>query len=165
MQLQELGYAIRQARLARQITQAQLAQAAGLSRTTLNRFENGLAGDLGVRKILALLDQLDLILSLQPGTRLRRRNFVKMACVTASVSLKNPLTEDELTRALLTGKLAPNRRSHLHALLDGAPPSLLKGLFDQVSQWTKPGKLEKSLRKLAHEVHASRPIEQWLKTD
>lgn len=165
MDLQELGHAIRQARLAREITQAQLAQAASLSRTTLNQLENGLASDLGVRKILALLDQLGLTLSLQPRIRIRRRNFVKMACVTASVSLKNPLSEDELTRALLTGKLAPNRHSHLHALLDGAPASLLRGLFEQVSQWTRPGKLERNLRKLAREVQALRPIEQWLKTD
>lgn len=164
MDLRELGQAIRQARMARLITQARLAQAAGLSRDMLNKLENGLANDLGMRKILSLLDPLDLTLSLQPKARIRRRNFVKMACVTASVSFRNPLTERELTRALLTGKVSPNRHAHLHTLLDEAPASLLTGLFQQVSQWTAPGKLERNLRRLARDVQALRPIEQWLKT-
>lgn len=165
MRLQELGHAIRQARQAGAITQAELARSAGVSRTTLNQLENGLTKDLGVRKILILLDRVGLSLWIQPGAKSRGRDFVKMACATAGVSFKTPLAEDELTRALLTGKIGPNRHAHLRTLLDEAPPSLLKGLFEQVSQWTRPGKLEKNLRKLAHDVQASRPIDRWLKTD
>ena len=65
MRINELGHEIRQARLTRGLTQAQLASAAGLSRETLNLLESGLVRDLGVRKVLAVLEQLGLSLNVQ----------------------------------------------------------------------------------------------------
>ena len=61
MKLEEIGHEIRRARLARGLTQAQLASAAKLTRTTLNQFENGVIKDLGIRKVEALLDQLSVV--------------------------------------------------------------------------------------------------------
>lgn len=164
MRLQELGYEIRRARLELGLTQAQLAKAAGLSRTTLNQFENGLFPDLGVRKVLAILEKLALDLSVQPVPQTRRPDFIRMACTTANVSYKIALTEDELIRTLLTGKLAASKRPHLRALLDEAAPELLRGLVGEASKWTKPGRVEKNLQKIAHDIGATRRIANWLKT-
>ena len=164
MRLQELGYEIRRARLERGLTQAQLATAAGLSRTTLNQLENGLFPDLGVKKVLAILEPLGLDLSVQPVPETRRPDFVRMACSTANVSYKIALTEDELIRALLTGKLAAGKRPHLRALLDEAAPELLRGLVGEANKWTKPGRVEKNLEQIAHDIGATRRIANWLKT-
>ena len=76
MRFQELGYEIRQGRLARGMTQAALAEAAGISRTTLNQLENGLSPDLGVRKVQAILDKLGLELAIQPAKPKVRPDFV-----------------------------------------------------------------------------------------
>lgn len=163
MRLQELGYEIRRARLERGLTQAQLATAARLSRTTLNQLENGLFPDLGVRKVVAILETLGLDLSVQPAPETRRPNFIRMACSTANASYKITLTEDELIHALLTGKLAADKRPHLRTLLDEAAPELLRGLVGEASKWTRPGRVEKNLEKIAHDIGATRRIANWLK--
>ncbi len=79
----------------------------------------------------------------------RGPDFVRMACISASVSFRERLTEDELVRALLSGKVPRNRRPHLRSLLEEAPDTLLKGLLEQVDERTKPGKVEKNLLKIA----------------
>ena len=79
----------------------------------------------------------------------RGPDFVRMACTSASVSFRELLTEDELVRALVTGKVPRNRRPHLRSLLEEAPDALLKGLLGQLGGQTKPGKVEKNLMKIA----------------
>ena len=158
MRLQELGYEIRRARLASGLTQAQLASAAGLTRTTLNQLENGVFPDLGVRKVQAILEKLGLALSIQPAGKRHRPDFIRMACTTANVSYKSALTEDELIQALLTGKIPPRRRPHLRTLLDEATPAQLVGLVSEVSQWAKPGRVEKNISKIAAEIGSTAKI-------
>lgn len=164
MRLQALGYRIREARVGRGQTQAQLAAAAGVSRTTLNQLENGLFPDLGVKKLQAILVQLELELSLQPVQKTGTPDFIQMACTTASVSYRTALTEDELIRALLTGKVPAGRRPHFGTLLDESNPELLRGLVELVSRWTKPGRVEKNLWKIAQDIKPRRRIDEWLKT-
>ena len=87
-----------------------------------------------------------------------------MACTTASVSYKTPLSESELIRALLTGKVPPNRRPHFRTLLDEASPALMKGLIVEAGKWAEPGRLEKNLAGIARAVGSSRRMGDWLKT-
>ena len=162
MRIQELGSEIRRARKARGLTQAQLANVTGLSRETLNLLESGLVRDLGIRKVLAVIDHLGLSVTLQQGVRPRRPDYVRMACTSANVSVKTALTEDELIHALVTGKVPAKRAPHLRTLLEEAPAALLQGLAGEAAGWTKPGKLERNLRKLASELGVSRSVEGWL---
>jgi len=162
MRLQELGYQIRRARIARGMTQARLAAEAGLSRTTLNQLENGLFPDLGVRKVQAILARLGLALAIEQAKP--RQDFIRMACTTASVSYKKALTEDELVQALLTAKLPPGKGPHFRTLLDEATPALLRGLVDEAGQWTKPGRVERNLARIGREIGSTRRMEDWLRT-
>jgi len=69
--LKELGRQIALARREQGHTQSQLAEIAGLSRQTISALERGDLTDLGLRKVLRLLDVLDLDLVLrQAGHRL-----------------------------------------------------------------------------------------------
>jgi transcriptional regulator with XRE-family HTH domain len=163
MRLQEIGYEIRRARIGRGLTQATLAKTAGLSRVTLNQLETGVFPDLGAKKLQALLEALDLTLAIQPAKRARPSDYVRVAATTASVSFKQPLGEDELILALLTGKVPPGKRPHFRLLFDEAAPSLMRGLIAEVSRWSKPGRVEKNLRKLAHDIGTTERIEEWLK--
>ena len=167
MRIQDLGAEIRAARLARGLTQARLAAEAGVSRKTLNLLENGRAGDLGVRKVLAVLDKLGVQLRADSGQehgRPRKPDYVRMASTSASVSYRTVLTEEELIHALLTGKVPPGREAHIRTLLEEAPRALLAGLAAEAARWTRPGKLERNLARLAREVEASRKVEEWLKS-
>src|SRR5262249_23833115 len=136
MRIQDLAQDIRRARVARGWTQAKLAEQAGVSRVTLSLLENGRLPDLGVRKVLAVLDSLGLDVSVEPDGHPRRRDYVRMACTTASVSFKSSLTEDELINALVTGKVPTRRSAHIRVLLDEAPPALLNGLIAEAARWT-----------------------------
>ena len=163
MRLQELGYEIRRARSARGLTQAQLAQEAGLSRTTLNQLENGFFPDLGVKKVQAILDRLGLDLTVGQAHKTRRPDFISMACTTSSVSYREALTPDELVHALLSGRVPRSRRPHLRTLLEEAPRPLLEGLVHQVGKWAKPGKVAGNVEKIATELGVSQRTWNWLK--
>jgi transcriptional regulator with XRE-family HTH domain len=152
MKLEEIGHEIRRSRLARGLTQAQLASAARLTRTTLNQLENGLIPDLGIRKVAALLDQLGLALEVEKPIESKRPDFLRLASTAASVSFKTALTDRELLRALLSGRVPAERRPHLRTLLEESPRALLRGLIQQVSRWTQPGKLERNLNRIAAAV-------------
>jgi transcriptional regulator with XRE-family HTH domain len=162
MRTHELGQAIRNARKARNLTQAGLAATAGLSRETLNLLESGLVRDLGIRKVLAVLEALGLDLSVEP--RPRRPDYLRMACTSANVSFKSALTEDELVHAIVTGKVPKGKAAHLRVLFDEAPLKMLKGLAEEANNWANPGKLQRNLEQLAHRSGASRKIEEWLTT-
>ncbi len=162
MRLQELGYTIRKARLARGQTQADLAHAAGVSRTTMNLLENGLFPDLGVRKAQAILDHLGLELHVQ-AVRRRRADYVLMARTVANGSFRAKLSEAELARALLTGRIAPRHRPHLRALLAEAPLAVLKGLVHEVGRWAQPGRVAENMRRLSEALGTARRTRTWLK--
>jgi transcriptional regulator with XRE-family HTH domain len=152
MRLEEIGSQIRQARQSRHWTQAQLAAAAHVTRTTLNQLENGVVGDLGIRKIQTLLDQLGLAIAVVPKPEHAPPSFLTMAATTASISTKTRLTEQELLKALLSGKVPPGRRVHLRTLLSESRPKILEGLVEQVTQWAPKAKIQRNLARLAAEL-------------
>lgn len=164
MRLQEIGHKIRDARKARQMTQAALARAAGVSRVTVNQLESGLFPDLGVGKLRKILEQVGLTLSIHPVTRERRPDFVSMAATSASVSFREKLTEEELIRSLLTGKVPPGRRPHLRTLLDEVASPVMQGLIEETNRWTRPDRVRRNLAAIAEAVGASRRVESWLPT-
>jgi transcriptional regulator with XRE-family HTH domain len=164
MRVQELGFAIRQARARQGMTQARLARASGISRVTLNQLENGLFPDLGIRKVQALLKNLGLELAIAESLAQRSPDFIGMASTSASVSFREALSDEELIRILLTGKVPANRRPHMRALLDEASPKMLQGLAEEVGRWTKPGRIEKNLAAIAKALGTTRKIAAWMQS-
>jgi len=154
--IQELGRAIRDGRTARKLTQAQLAARAGVSLNTLNRLENGLFPDLGIKKAGAILEKLGMELDIKPAEPKKKPDFVAMACTSASVSFKKQLMPEELVHALLSGKLPSGKEAHFIALLEEASPSLLGGLIEKVGSWVKPGKVENNLQAIAKHLGLTR---------
>lgn len=55
-----IGQKIRQVRKSRNISQGQLANAMGMSRTTIGQIENGTVQEIGVRKLIRVLEFLEL---------------------------------------------------------------------------------------------------------
>ena len=58
--LLEIGSHIRQERKKHKLTQAQLAGLLGMSRSTISQIENGTVQEIGVRKLIRILEILDL---------------------------------------------------------------------------------------------------------
>lgn len=66
MNFAETGLVIRTARKHAGLTQAELARRLGMSRATLSQLENGVIGDLGIRKLAQIGDRLGLEIAVQP---------------------------------------------------------------------------------------------------
>lgn len=56
----EIGQQIKQARKQRKLSQAELATMLGMSRTTIGQIENGTVQEIGVRKVIRILETLRL---------------------------------------------------------------------------------------------------------
>jgi transcriptional regulator with XRE-family HTH domain len=65
----KIGKEIRQLRKSRKLSQAELAKAMGMSRTTIGQIENGTVREIGVRKLIRVLEFLGLELRLRPAGR------------------------------------------------------------------------------------------------
>ena len=63
----EIGEDIRRERKARKMTQAHLAEQLGMSRATISQIENGTVQDVGVRKLIRILEVLGLELRVRPA--------------------------------------------------------------------------------------------------
>ena len=113
----------------------------------------------------AVLDQLGLALLIDRTPQPKPPDFLRLASTAASVSFKTTLSERELLRALLTGKVPRDRHAHLRALLEESPRTLMKGLIQQVRRWTDPGKLERNLAKIAAAVGLPESPNRWMTND
>jgi HTH-type transcriptional regulator / antitoxin HipB len=157
---------VRAAREAAGMTQASLAARAGVGLKFLYELESG-KDTLRTDKVLDVLDVLGLrlLVAREPGARYELApDYIGMACTSAGVSLREPLSPDELVKALLTGRAPKERRAHLVVLLEEAPEALLRGLVEEVGRWATPGKVAANLRKIAAELGVrARPI-RWPKT-
>jgi HTH-type transcriptional regulator / antitoxin HipB len=60
MDLSELGRLVRAARKKAALSQGEVASRLGMSRATISAIENGTVGEIGIRKVLALLTLLGL---------------------------------------------------------------------------------------------------------
>jgi HTH-type transcriptional regulator/antitoxin HipB len=169
---EQLADAVRAAREAAGLTQANLAERAKVGLKFLYELESGKA-TLRKDKVQDVLEVLGLRLLVTPaGTAAREPqapyaatpDYIGMACTTAGVSLREPLSADELVKALLTGKTPQGRRAHLLALIEEAPEQLLRGLVGQVGRWATPAKVAANLKRIASELGArARPI-RWPKS-
>ena len=64
--MKQIGASILQERKQRGLTQAQLAERAGVSRATLSMLENGVIHEIGIRKVIRVLEFLGLELTMRP---------------------------------------------------------------------------------------------------
>jgi len=63
----EIGDNIRKERKLRNLSQEKMARALGMSRATISQIESGTVQEIGVRKLLRILDFLDLELRVRPS--------------------------------------------------------------------------------------------------
>ncbi len=149
MYLAEIGSRIRRARKARGLTQVTLASRAGIARETLSQFESGTARDLGIAKVLKLLNEVGLELRLLDSHVPSGTDYVAIAASAGSTGFREALERDELVRSLLTGLPPPRKTPHLRRLLEDTPSRIVIGLVEQVSGWAKAGKVQENIVRLA----------------
>ncbi|MFM0265479.1 helix-turn-helix domain-containing protein [Paraburkholderia sediminicola] len=157
MQLYEIGQAVAKRRAELDLTQAQLAKLAGLSRFTVNQLETGNVKDLGINKLIPLLSVLGIELTAK--ARPEQKGLFK-ASVSANVSYKGHLTETLLANALATGKIPPGYESQVSVILDEVPvPVVVKAVEEAAkSSGTQARKIWKNLATWSKDLHLYRRV-------
>ena len=69
MDFLELGNTLALLRKENGVSQAEMAKDLEISRATISAFENGKSGDIGVRKVLQMLDYLGYEMRFKPKSR------------------------------------------------------------------------------------------------
>lgn len=154
MYFQELGAKIRQARTAKKLTQEALARATDLSRTTINQLESGASPDLGVKKLLTVLEVLDL--NVIKKRKEQGPDFIELAWLSANVSYHGKLAKQELAQALVTGKAPKDKGPQLRVVFDELPSSIFDGLVRQVAATCSPEKVARNVSAIAQEIHSQK---------
>lgn len=65
----DIGKAFSQLREEQKLSQTELAKLSGISRATINAFENGRAADIGLRKVIILFELLGQEITLKPRSK------------------------------------------------------------------------------------------------
>lgn len=63
----EIGENIRKERKRQKISQGSLAKSLGMSRSTISQIESGTVQEIGIRKLIRILDHLGLELQVRPA--------------------------------------------------------------------------------------------------
>ena len=157
MQLYEIGQAVAKRRAELDLTQAQLAKLAGLSRLTVNQLESGKVKDLGINKLIPLLSVLGIELLVLPR---QAQNGLYKAVVSANVSYKGELTERLLAEALTTGRIPKGYESQFSVILDEVPlPVVVKAAEEAAERSGTPLRtIWKNLAAWSKELHLYREV-------
>ncbi|WP_321859552.1 helix-turn-helix domain-containing protein [Burkholderia cenocepacia] len=131
MQLNEIGQVVAKRRAELNLTQAQLARLAGLSRLTINQLETGKLKDLGINKLIPLLALLSI--ELVTHARPAQRGLYKTT-ISANVSYKSELTERRLVDALATGEIPAGYESQFAVILDEVPLPVVVQAVEEAAQ-------------------------------
>ena len=90
MNIAELGSRLREARLARELTQQDVALRAGVHVTTVSDFERGVLRELGLNKSIALLEAVGLELVARPRGHVRTLDDIAEERRAASAVVAGP---------------------------------------------------------------------------
>ncbi len=160
MHIRELGPIISARREAIGLTQQQLADFSSLSRATISELERGSIVELGITKLDEIFSVLGL--SLNAGEQKLRKNGLRMAAVTASVSYKEPMSAAMLKKAMVSGTYPPGLLPHIATLLDEAPlPVLVLAVKEAAEQsGVAPKQIWRHLKHWAEDLKSPRPVWQ-----
>ena len=158
MNLLSIGQLVKHRRQALGLSQSRLAKLSGLSRATINQLETGALVDLGVSKLIGLLDLLGLDLS--ANERPPRHNALKLVSQTASVSYKQVLRPQAFAAALVAGTLPAQLKPQVATLLDEAPLPIIVGAVEEVASNSacSAKMLWKHLLQWAHQLQSPRQV-------
>ncbi|OGQ80388.1 MAG: hypothetical protein A2289_17595 [Deltaproteobacteria bacterium RIFOXYA12_FULL_58_15] len=116
-------------------------------------FVTGVYPDLGTKKVVRLLRAVGLDLAVVPASRGASPDYLRMACVSASVSFRQQLQPEQLARAILSGAVPAGFGPHLRMIFEEAPQEVVLGAMTQLSGATRAlTRVVESARRLAEQV-------------
>lgn len=162
MNIAQIGAVIKQARRDSGLSQAELAALASISRATLNALESEKLSELGISKILNLLDVLGLQLHLSDisGKLACPVEAVTKIAKSANVSYRNTLSPAMLEDFLCSGSIPQGFEAQLLYLIDESPESMIMDAIREVARKNRirPRKVWLNLLNMAEQVQSPRRL-------
>lgn len=157
MSLAQIGEKIRKLRIHAGLPQSQLARLYGLSRATISQLENGTLNDLGLTKLVAVMEILGIEMKVSHSPSLT--SALSVAARRISTSYRLVVTPDQLAW-MLRSDLAPEEyQPHLMALLDETPVPVVLQAVEEVATSDVPAKkIIRHIRQLAKQWTVHRTI-------
>jgi transcriptional regulator with XRE-family HTH domain len=164
----ELSHSVRTRRKEIGMSQAALAQLAGVSRSTIVQLENATLKDLSFSRTAAVLNAIGLNLVIWPahphiGPRSPEYTPpLDIAARTASTSYRTAINSEVLSSVLYAGVVPEDYQAHVHTLLDEAPLALLARVVEQMHAETgmPRDQVWSNMRRLATKAKLRRAIWQ-----
>ena len=160
MQLRDIGAAVREARSACGLTQAELAVMVGVSRATINALEQG-TGDTVASTILRVCDLLGVRLQLKAAPA-KRDDALQWAAASASTSYRTQMHGRDLQAALTTGQVPTEFAPHLSYVVSELSDTRLLHVVRAVAARTgqPPKRVWRNAAHIAQELMSPHP--RWL---
>ncbi len=162
MHIQTLGQQVHDRRRAVGLTQQRLAHLAGLSRQTIQQLEAGTINDLSFQRLARLLGVLGLSFDAPSLTARQKKNGLRMAANTSSVSYRKKMTGDLLENALASGDPLSGYEANLLHFLDEAPVQVVVMAIEETAlrESVNPSQIWSNVAKLADQL-GGRRSELW----
>jgi len=157
MNIMTIGMLVKKERKATGLSQKALAAASHVSRVTIVNLEKGNVGDIGIVKLSAIANVIDLPI-FSSG---HQKDYAKIALGNINTSYTHTMDIDALEKVMLTGKIAPGFEAQIVHLIDETPTAIVAGAVKQIANknHVKPQLIWRNLSSVAREIQS--PNQFW----
>jgi transcriptional regulator with XRE-family HTH domain len=158
MDIIQIGRNVKEKRESIKLTQAQLASLSKVSRMTINALENGHLKEIGITKLLSIIELLDMTLDFKD--RPSSKDTLMQLTQSANVSYKEQLTPTIFKNALMTANMPKKYIGNMMYFFDEAPESVVNKTIHAIAtlQKVNHSMIKNNAKKIAQEIKSPRAM-------
>ena len=158
MDIIQIGQKVKEKRESINLTQAQLASLSKVSRMTINALENGRLKEIGITKLLSIIELLDMTLDFK--NRPSSKDTLIQLTQSANVSYKEILTPTIFKNALMKARMPKKYIGNMMYFFDEAPEGVVNKTIHAVAVLKKiePSIIKNNAKKMAQAIKSPRAM-------
>ena len=158
MDIIQIGRKVKEKRESIKLTQAQLASLSKVSRMTINALENEHLKEIGITKLLSIIELLDMTLDLKDDHS--PKDTLIQLTQSANVSYKHMLTPTIFKNALMAARMPKKYIGNMMYFFDEAPEGMVNKTIHAIAalEKVKPSIIKNNAKKIAQEIKSPRSM-------
>jgi transcriptional regulator with XRE-family HTH domain len=158
MDIIQIGQKVKEKRESIKLTQAQLASLSKVSRMTINALENGHLKEIGITKLLSIIELLDMTLDFKDHPS--SKDTLIQLTQSANVSYKEILTPTIFKNALMAARMPKKYIGNMMYFFDEAPEGMVHKTIHAIAALEKvsPSIIKNNAKKMAQEIKSPRAM-------
>jgi transcriptional regulator with XRE-family HTH domain len=156
MDIIQIGRKVKERRESMRLTQAKLASLSKVSRMTVNALENGHLKEIGITKLLSIMQLLDMTMHFKDDHS--PKDTLIQLTQSANVSYKHMLTPTIFKNALVKAKMPKKYIGNMMYFFDEAPEGVVNKTIHAVAALKKiePSIIKNNAKKIAQDIKSPR---------